>query len=166
MLAWLAALYLFALIKHPPAKRGLRIAALFTQTTCLFPNADVYAIDFRLEGWSCTRRRFEPVDPRAYFPIQADDKESRFQRFSYFYAHNAPSMQALEDWIVALHGDREDGLSGPIGGIRVSKWTHPIPEIGAAIEPYEYRPLDKVPEDQRKKLWWTQTAERNARCGP
>ncbi|MEO8844600.1 MAG: hypothetical protein ABI704_23660 [Kofleriaceae bacterium] len=165
-LGWLAAIYLVALVKHPPQWGRLHAVGIFTECTCLFPSADKYSIDFRLDGWSCSDKKWEPIDPRAYFPIQADDKESRFQRFSYFYAHNQPSMLALERWIETLHGDRDDGITGSIGGIRITKWTRTIPEIGSTVERYQYRPLDKVPKDQRKDLWWTQGAERKARCGP
>ena len=165
-LVCLATLYLIALVKHPPQKPVLRVVGFFTESTCLFPNADRYSIDFRLDGWSCADKKWEPLDPRAYFPIQADDKESRFQRFSYFYQRNQPSMQKLDAWIAELHRSRDDGIAGAIGGIRLAKWTRTIPPIGDEVARYAYRPLDIVPKDERKDLWYTLAADRKSRCTP
>lgn len=164
MLAWLGAIYLFALIKHPPQSHGMRAISFFTESTKLFPSADLYALDFRLDGYSCWAKHWEPIDPRAYFPIQADDKESRFQRFSYFYKGNRESMHALEAYIEALHPVRIDGLLGPIGGIRLSEWTHPIPLPGAEVARYVYRPLEIPPRTERKDLYYTRESEIRKKC--
>jgi hypothetical protein len=158
--------YLIALVKHPPPSHGLRAISFFTESTKLFPSADLFALDFRLDGYSCWGRRWEPIDPRAYFPIQADDKESRFQRFSYFYQGNRESMHALEAYIEGLHPTRLDGLFGPIGGIRLSKWTHPIPPPGAEVARYVYRPLEIPPRTERKDLYYTRESEIRKRCVP
>jgi len=72
---------------HPPDNEYIRPVAFFTECTCLFPRAAVYTIEYRLDAWACGRR-WEPIDPRPYFPIQTDDKESRLQRLGYFYEHN------------------------------------------------------------------------------
>ena len=164
-LAGCAALYFAALIHHPPQIGGLHAIGFFTESTCLFPSAASYVIEFRLEAWSCTTKKWEPLDPRAYFPIEADDKESRFQRLGHFYQTNTPTMQALEDWIVVRHPEMPgDGVEGPIGGIKLFKWTHPIPPPGSDVEHYVYRPRDPVPHDERKDLWWPKTADRRRRC--
>lgn len=160
----LAALYFVALVRHPPQWPGLRVAGFFTESTCLFPRANVASTDYRLDAWSCSDRRWTPIDPRAYFPIEASDKESRFQRFGYFYQRNKPSLEALDAWIAARHPAVSDGLAGAIGGIRLVRWTRAIPEVGTPIAPYVYRPLDKLPPDQRKDLYNTPAPTRRARC--
>jgi hypothetical protein len=166
VLGWLAAIYFVGLVKHPPQWGRLHALGVFTECTCLFPSADKYSIDFRLDAWSCADTKWEPIDPRAYFPIQADDKESRFQRFSYFYQGNRESMHALEAYIEALHPVRIDGLFGPIGGIRLSKWTHPIPLPGAEVARYVYRPLEIPPRTERKDLYYTRESEIRKKCAP
>ena len=163
-LAGLAALYFAALVHHPPHLPGLHAVGFFTESTCLFPRANVAVNDYRLDAWSCAARRWAPIDPRVYFPIEADDKESRFQRFGYFYQHNKPALEALDAWITARHPAVADGLDGDIGGIRLSRWTRPIPAPGAVIERYAYRPRDKVPAAERKELFATPAATRHARC--
>src|SRR5690348_14374383 len=81
-LAVLAALYFLALLKHPPQKSLLKPFAYFTESTKLFPDcaggpcAHPFALEYRLEGWSCSARVWQPLDPRPYFPMEADDKES------------------------------------------------------------------------------------------
>ena len=160
----LAAVYFVALVRHPPAWPGLRVAGFFTESTCLFPRARTVSSEFRLDAWSCAARRWQPIDPRAYFPIEANDKESRFQRFGYFYQRNKPSLEALDAWIEARHPVTEDGLPGAIGGIRLATSTRAIPAAGEPIERYVYRPLDQVPADQRKDAYNTPAAVRRARC--
>jgi hypothetical protein len=164
-LAVVAGLYYLALLKHPPQVSILRPIAFFTESTCLFPNASVYSIEYRLEAWSCGRRRWEPLDPRAYFPIEADDKESRFQRLGYFYQHNTTVHRALDEWIAARHDTAPDAVDGPIGGLRFYKWVKPLPEPGTEIERYVYRPLERPPTKERRELFYTRPEERKARCG-
>jgi len=156
--------YFVALVRHPPPWPGLRVAGFFTEATCLFPRARTVSSDFHLDAWSCRARRWEPIDPRAYFPIEANDKESRFQRFGYFYQRNKPSLEALDAWIAARHAVTQDGLPGAIGGIRLATATRPIPAVGSPIERYVYHPLDKVPAEQRKDIYNTPAAMRRARC--
>lgn len=140
------------------------MAGFFTESTCLFPRANLAISDYRLDAWSCVDRRWAPIDPRAYFPIEASNKESRFQRFGYFYQRNKPSLEALDAWIGSRHPGAEDGLAGAIGGIRLARWTRPLPEVGSPIEPYLYRPLDKLPPAERRDLYNTAVATRRARC--
>ena len=160
----LAGLYFLALVRHPPQWRGLRVAGFFTESTCLFSYANLVTGDYRLDAWSCKEKAWEPIDPRAYFPIQADDKESRFQRFGYFYSRNRPSLEALDAFIEERHPLADDGLTGAIGGIRLGRIALPIPPVGSPIEPYVYRPLDKPPPEQRKELYNTIASKRRARC--
>ena len=161
----LAVVYFVALLEHPPQWPGLHAAGFFTESTCLFPHANTFATEYRLEAWSCAAKKWQPLDPRAYFPIEADDKESRFQRLAYFYHRNRTAMRALDDWIAARHGSVDDGIDGAIGGIRLYRWSRPIPAVGEAVARVVYDPFAPVPADERKDLFYTKGSERKARCG-
>lgn len=160
-----ALLYFLALVVQPA---HLQPVTFFSQCTKLFPAADTFALEYRLEGWSCGARTWEPLDPRPYFPMEADDKESRFQRIAYFYADLAPSrpaMRALGAYIVAHHAaGAADGVTGAIGGIRVYVVRRPIPELGEPVARYVYSPLAAVPPEWRKDLYWTPESLRAERC--
>lgn len=140
----------------------------FTQAACLFPSASEKVIEYRAEVWSCRQRQFLPFDPRIDFPIQADDKESRFQRLGHFYRSSPPVMQALEAFLVARHNARSepvDGVDGPIGGMRFLSLRIPFPPPGSPTARYEYRPLALPPEGTEKKPWYmTPGATRAKRC--
>ena len=175
-LAVVAALYFLALLHHPPQVGPLRPIAFFTECTCLFPGKNTYAIEYRLEGWSCSGRAWEPLDPRPYFPIEADDKESRFQRLGYFYsrgmgthdkqiANNSREvMHALEDYVLSNHGVVADAIEGAIGGIRLFRVDWPLPEPGQPVSRYVYQPLAPAPAETRKDLYWTRQSDRRTRC--
>lgn len=161
----LAALYFVALLHHPPPR--FQPFAYFSECTKLFPERDTVALEYRLEAWSCGTRTWEPLDPRPYFPMEADDKESRFQRIAYFYADLAPSrkvMRALSAYIVAHHAGASDGVTGAIGGIRLYAVRRPIPQMGEPVPRYVYSPLAPVPPEQRKDLYWTPERLRTQRC--
>jgi hypothetical protein len=163
-LAGLAAVYYAALLHRPPEVSWLRPAVFFTEATSLFPRASSFAIEYRLEVWPCNRR-WEPIDPRPYFPIQPDDKESRLQRLGYFYEHNRPVMQALDAYILARHAAGvDDGVTGRIGGIRLFKVVRPFPAAGEPIERYHFDPFGPVPLQQRRDLYYTPGPERKRRC--
>jgi hypothetical protein len=150
----------------------------FVDATKLFPDANRVAMEFRLEGWSCTDHSWHLIDPRPYFPMRSDDKESRFQRLAYFYgvragkpAKGTPkekvperiAMYALDDYIMARHPDVDDGLAGDIGGIQVYVIKKPIPEPGVTVERYDYQPFI-VTEGKREDLFYTPESKRKARC--
>ena len=163
-LAGLAVVYLGALVHHPADTAWLRPAAFFTQATSLFPRAAVYAIEYRLEVWACGRH-WEPIDPRPYFPIEPDDKESRLQRLGYFYEHDRPALEALDSYISARHPETDDGVTGPIGGVRLVKVVRPLPEVGDPVERYHFDPLAPIPPKQRRDIYFTPGSERKRRCG-
>jgi hypothetical protein len=163
-LAVIGTLYIIALVKHPPQWRGLHAIGFFTESTSLFPRANLFSMEYRLDVWSCSDQSWHPIDPRAYFPIQADDKESRFQRLGYFYTGNRPVMNALDEFIYNRHDGRDDGYTGAIGGIRLSKWSRPIPPVGTEIERYQFRPLERPPENETKELYFTKSSVRRTRC--
>jgi hypothetical protein len=160
----LAGLYYLGLF-HSPAKPGwLRPVIFFTQAPSLFTGAASFAIEYRLEVWACGRS-WEPLDPRPYFPIRPDDKESRFQRLGFFYQRNRAVMQALDAYISAQHATgADDGVTGPIGGIRLFKVVRPFPGAGEPIERYHYDPFSPVPPEQRRDLYYTPGPERKRRC--
>ncbi len=148
-----------------------RTPLYFLQIAALFPRAAVNVIDYRLEGWVCRERRWRELDPRAYFPLDPDDKENRFQRVMHFLRDNRPTMRALDDFIVAGHahgaGGGPDGVPNeePLGGIRVLSLRLPLPEPGARLERTTHRPLTDYPKSERKYFFHTPQSKRAERCG-
>ncbi|HEX7836277.1 MAG TPA: hypothetical protein VF469_02375 [Kofleriaceae bacterium] len=170
-LVGLAVVYLGALIHHPPDTSWLRPAAFFTEATSLFPRADSVTLEYRLEVWACGRD-WEPIDPRPYFPIRPDDKESRFQRLGYFYFNSKTLTprtvtvgKALDQYISTRHAaGTDDGVTGAIGGIRVVKIVRPLPVPGEPIERYHFDPFAQGLPDQRREKYSTPSSERKRRC--
>jgi hypothetical protein len=163
-LATLAALYFALLVYHPTDLPWARPVTFFTEATCLFPRAAEYAIEFRLEAWGCGRR-WEPLDPRPYFPIRPDDKESRLQRFGYFYERNDAAMTALDAFVTARHASgADDGVTGRIGGVRLYKALRRIPDAGAPVERYQFDWTTPVARDERREIYYTPGPERRRRC--
>jgi hypothetical protein len=178
----LACAYFAGLVKQPPPIPGLHALSFFTEATALFPSASEYSLEYKLEVWSCRLQTWKPADPRPYFPIEADSKESRFQRIGYFYTHGTAVqvrsvMNALDQFIVDHHPDVDDGYPGPIGGIQIVRVRKPIPEPGTEIERYVYRPLEPAgdaheqkplcadkPGDQPCVHYLTKSSERRSRC--
>jgi hypothetical protein len=163
---WLAALGLTALDKHvenvvPAVPRFL------LQCSCLFPRAAQFSISYHLEAYSCDRERFVEFDHRVYFPLRPDDKESTFYRLGFFYHSNREVISALDHDLVEAHNlrtDDADGVSGPIGGIRLLSLRIPLPPTGATIEPYHLRPLSSYPTDYRQTWYITGIAARRTAC--
>jgi hypothetical protein len=154
-----AAILYFTMLVHTPNDPGaLRPVIFFMQATALFPRADSYALEFRVQAWSCNALAWRSLDPSPYFPIQADDKESRLQRVAYFYGVLGGSgtnnktkklvMHALDDYIYASHGESpgEDGVDGPIGGIRLVQLDTELPPVGSEVVRYVWNPLAPIPE--------------------
>ena len=173
-----AIVYYLGLLHHGWVGCVSKPAEFFVDSTKLFPDANRVAMEFRLEGWSCTDRSWHLIDPRPYFPMRSDDKESRFQRLAYFYGVRASkppkgtpkekvperiAMYALDDYIMARHKDVDDGLAGDLGGIQVYVIKKPIPEPGATVERYEYQPF-VVTDGKREDLFYTPESKRKARC--
>ena len=154
-LAVIAVVYFAALVHHPILSFA-RPVQFFTESTCLFPRADAYAIEYRLAAWSCQDAKWQPIDPAAYFPIETSNKESRFQRLAYFYKNTRVVMHALDTFVVRHHPHASDGLDGPIGGIRLFETLRAIPEPGGDVERYHWEPLAPIPA----------TAEANGKVPP
>src|SRR5262249_38229842 len=58
----------------------------FEQYACLFETASRHSIEFRAQGWECSRGAWREIDIRPFFPIDRDEKESRFQRALHFHS--------------------------------------------------------------------------------
>jgi len=148
-----------------------RMPLYFLQIAALFPHAAVNVIDYRAEGWLCQERRWQELDTRAYFPLDPDDKENRFQRVMHFFRDNRPTMHALDEYIVAGHAAgsaaRPDGLAAGalLGGIRVMSLRLPLPAPDAPLARMERKPLSEYPETVRKIFYYTPTSKRAERCG-
>lgn len=160
--AYLVTVWLDGVGSTVPARLMPRVWVYFAQVAALFPHAADMVIDYRAEGWSCADRRWEEIDVRPYFQLEANTKESRFARTLYFYRKNRPVMQALEQYVIARHDAASS--SSPIGGIRFLSLRIPIPPVGARVEPWSRRPVASFPKEQRHDWYWTPRSRRLARC--
>jgi hypothetical protein len=148
---------------------ALPSARFFMQGACLFPEAPDVAIEYRLEVWSCERRRFEELDYRHDFPMHADDKENRFHRLASFYRQNRQAMHALEAFVVARQNARvargeNVTRAGMIGGVRIASLRVPFPPPGDHVERYRFRALREFPEEYRKYWYFTPPSRRERWC--
>jgi len=162
--AALAGFYFIVLLVNPRMRGPFRSLWYFAECTRLFADHVETALEYRLEGWSCSARVWQPLDPRPYFPMEADDKESRFQRIAYFYDRNRKVMHALDTYVYRHHPGSADGIDGEIGGIRLYRVNRPLPVVGDPIERYVYQPLAPVPAEWRTDLYWTPESKRQKRC--
>jgi hypothetical protein len=168
--AYLVGLWLDAAGCSVPARVLPRAVDFFMQIAALFPEAATGAIDYRAEGWVCQDARWEEIDTRAYFPLDPDDKENRFQRAMSFYRDDTRVKQALEAYLVARHnaGAKDDGIVRDhlIGGVRLLRVKVPIPPLGVRPrERYTRRPLDGYPRSEREVLYRTAKERIDERCG-
>lgn len=140
----------------------------FTEAAALFPSAAQATIDYRVEGWECTSRRWREIDPRVDFPIDADSKENRFYRALHFFRQNRTVMQALEAYLLERHNARaREGREavGVIGGIRTLSLRLPIPSPGEKVAAFSREPVASFPEQQRHNWYWTRQSRRAENCG-
>ena len=141
----------------------------FMEVAALFPEAASGAIDYRAEGWVCDDARWQELDTRAYFPLDPDSKENRFQRALNFYRDDTRVERALDDYLVQRHDESwlEDGIPRDrrIGGVRFVRVKLPIPQPGAPLEPFTRRPLPEVPQTEKEVLYRTPRSKLDARCG-
>jgi hypothetical protein len=164
LLVALACVYFALLSKRLPDARWSRPITYFVRATCLFPGASSASIGYHLAAWSCEQVRWQPIDVRAYFPMRAEDKESRFYRLAHFYKRNRSVMQALDAHIAARHPETADGLDGTIGGIRLYQTRKPIPPPGTRIERFVFDPLPAIPREGVQDHFYTPGSERKRRC--
>jgi hypothetical protein len=140
----------------------------FMQVAALFPRAAHYAIDYRAEAYVCSEGEWHELDVRPYFPIDVNDKESRFQRVMFFYRRQKLVMNALERFLVDVHNQsaKDDGIPADekIGGVRLMSIRGPIPNIGDPLVPVHWDPLVEIPESQRKNWYQTKSGSITERC--
>lgn len=168
---YLAGVWLEGVGSNIPSAVFPRTAVYFFQIAALFPRAAVNVIDYRAEGWVCSERRWRELDTRAYFPLDPDDKENRFQRLMHFFRESRPVMQALDAYVVSEHAHPstavDDGIphSEALGGIRVLSLRLPIPTPGGPVERRTRLPLSTYPDSVRKHFYRTPRPKRADRCG-
>jgi hypothetical protein len=135
-------------------------ALYFCQIAKLFPGATKYVFEHRAQGYKCNGDPVE-IDVRPFFPIHADDKESRFDRAIHFYSTDRPTMQALEAYVM-----REYNRSEPdkIAGIALTRIQTPIPAPGSEFPRYERKPLSEYPEKERQVFYHTPKRVVDERC--
>jgi hypothetical protein len=121
----------------------------FCQIAALFPHAATHTIEYRAEGYTCSGRVIE-IDVRPYFPIHADDKESRFDRAMFFYRNDRATMEALEAYVMGQYNRSEQEK---IGGVVFMSLRVPIPAPGSSFSRYRRTPLSDHPSEQRK-VWY------------
>ena len=170
---WLAGAYLVGVWLDGtgttlPARILPRTASYFLQVAALFPTAARASIDYRAEAWVCADRAWEELDTRAYFPIQSDGKENRFQRVMHFFREDERTMHALDAYFVDGHRSaaRDDGIpfGRPIGGVRLSSLRIPIPQPGDVIERFRRRPLSDYPQEDKHVFYHTPRSTLAERC--
>ena len=175
--AYLAGVWLEGVGSTLPAKILPRTPLYFLQIAALFPHAAVASIDYRAEAWLCTERRWQEIDTRPYFPIDAEDKENRFQRVMHFFRDHRTTMRALDDYLVDRHnasshaasqaGGHADGIADDVkvGGILTLSLRLPLPAPGDPLERAQKKPLASYPEAVRKTFYHSTRARRAERCG-
>jgi hypothetical protein len=135
----------------------------FLQEAALFPDAARDAIEYRAEGYRCDTGRFEEIDVRPFFPIQRDDKESRFYRAMFFHRRQKKVLEALDQFIVSQQNRAHPDLR--IGGVMLLSLRIPIPPPGTPEGRYQRLPLTEYPQEVERKYWYvTPPRERTQRC--
>ena len=166
--AYLAGVWMDGVGSTLPSSILPRSANYFLQVSALFPYAALASIDYRAEGWVCAENKWEEIDTRPYFPIDADNKENRFQRVMHFYRENRPTMHALETYLIEAHdaGRADDGIprNVPIAGVRFSSLRIPLPQPGEPLTRSERKPLSEYPESERQLFYHTRRSKLEARC--
>jgi hypothetical protein len=135
----------------------------FMQEAALFPDAARDAIEYRAEAWRCDVGRFEEIDVRPFFPIQRDDKESRFYRAMFFHRRQKKVLEALDEFIVKQQNSAHP--EARIGGVMLLSLRIPFPPPGTPEPRYQRLPLTDYPQEVERKYWYaTSPSERSQRC--
>jgi len=166
---YLAGLWMDGIGCNVPGHVLPRSFNLFLSVAALFTEADHYILEYRAEAWVCDERRWRELDPRPYFPIDVDNKESRFQRAMYMHHKDARTMRALDAFLVDHHNHHAgaDGIGKdlPIGGVRLLALRIPFPAVGEPVPRYGWRPLEEYPKDVRHAWYRTGDTVIQQRCG-
>jgi hypothetical protein len=137
-----------------------RPVLFFAQIAALFPHPATHVIEYRAQAYTC-QGAVKELDVRPFFPIHADDKESRFDRAMYFYRQHRPTMEALDAYLVR---EQNRTQTETIGGVSLMSLRIPLPEPGSAFARYTRKPLDEHPPEQRKVWYVTPHATVLERC--
>lgn len=146
-----------------------RPLVFFMQVSALFPLAAHATIDYRADAFVCGKNVWRELDTRAYFPMDPDNKENRFDRVMHFERHNGKTMTALDDYLVESHNTKahDDGISPDdrIGGVELMSLRIPIPPVGGTLERWTRHPLSDYPRDERHDFYRTPATKISERCG-
>jgi hypothetical protein len=166
--AYLAAIWLSGTGSTLPSHLLPRAANYFVQVAALFPLAATDSIEYRAEAWVCAHHAWEELATDAYFPLDAGNKENRFQRVMHFYRENEPTMRALDKYLIDAHGKgrHADGipLELAIGGVRMCSLRIPIPKPGDTLVPFQHLPLSEYPANERHYFYHTPKSTLARRC--
>jgi hypothetical protein len=175
--AYLVGLWVTSVGFRVPHRFMPRTASYFLDIAGLFTTAANRAIQYRVEAWVCADRRWQELDYRAYFPLHADDQESRFHAIMDGFRWDPETMETLDDFLVDHHNSglagghpqtpgrrTADGLAGLIGGVRYVALRVPLPKPGDHLERYRKWPLDGYPEAYRHVVYRTDRQWIDARC--
>jgi hypothetical protein len=135
-------------------------ALYFCQVAKLFPGATQYVFEHRAQGYRCGGPLVD-IDVRPFFPIHANDKESRFDRAVHFYSTDRPTMQALEAYIMREYNRTEPDK---IAGVSLTRIQTPVPSPGSAFPRFERKPLSEYPEKERQVFYHTPKRVVDERC--
>ncbi len=167
--AYLAGVWLDGVGSTLPSSILPRPANYFLQVSALFPYAALASIDYRAQGWVCSEGKWEELDTRPYFPIDADNKQNRFQRVMHFFREDRTTMHALEAYLVDGHnaGHHDDGIApdAPIVGVRFLSVRIPLPRPGDRLTRSERLPLSEYPDSEKQSFYHTPKSKIDARCG-
>jgi hypothetical protein len=165
---YLAGLWMDGVGCNLPGRVLPRSVSLFLSVAALFTEADHYLLQYRAEAWVCSEKQWRELDPRPYFPIDADNKQSRFQRVMYMHHKDVRTMRALDAFLVDRHNQQGavDGIPGDqaIGGVRLLALHSPLPEPGGRVERFAWHPVAQYPEGERQVWYHTSAAKLAQRC--
>ena len=165
---YFASLWAEAAVKEAISTRWLPAPlAYFTQIAALFPRPTLQALDYRVEGYRCSDGAWAEIDVAPWFPIDADNKESRFYRAIHFYGDQHPhrqTLRALDEFIVSRYDGELPDAAASIGGVRFVRLRIPFGKPGDGSARYARTPLAAHPPDERKELYHTPESKREERC--
>ncbi len=141
----------------------------FSQIAALFPLAKSRDMDYRAEGWNCEAARYEEIDLRPIFSIQAENKENRFARAMYFYNGSPEILSRLSVFVqdksngrATVHPQARDSSDGgrladehpkallKYGGVRLLGILSSIPQPSQGIKRYHRPELQDVAWEERR----------------
>ena len=108
--------------------------------------------------------RWARADTRAYFPLDPDDKENRFQRVMHFFRDNRPTMHALDEYLVRHHNAGGTRRRHPRGQAH-RRHPRPQPAAPAARPGDAARRVTRPLAEYRESVGRTSTRPVERACG-